>query len=667
MLSRLRVSHKLLLIYALDMVAVIFLGSVLASEKLLSIDFARKELAGQTYIDAVRDVLFTALDHEATPTPDAARRLDEALDRLESTDARLGDGLHTADLRPAVATAGRQSRDSATAQPLIGALRPLIARVGDQSNLILDPDLDSYYAMSLTLLRFPALVGVITDLDRAIAEASHTEHLDVEPLTRLLLLEGRLAAVVQGIDEDLAAAIRSSPDGSVRRSLAPPFAALSDSLARTSQQMRGTLTSGRLTAGDARALDGGIDVVLAATRDAWAASSGEVRRLLAARIEAQFERMAFHFGAAGLLLIAILAAVLTLARRIAVPLARLADAADRLRLTGDYSIRVDWSSGDEIGRLATAFNRMVEGLDSGDRAQRLLHDLEIAQARLIENNVALEKASRLVLDSIGYARKIQDGLLPDATCLGDLVAELYVSWQPLQQVGGDYYWLHRFGNRALILLADCTGHGVPGAFMTVVVASALDRILREQDVALTPSALLERLDRVVRERLRQDRPGAASDDGLDGAICLWDAETRTVTFAGANLALLAMQGGQLSTLKGTRRSLGYRPAPGDEPFAETVIPVGPGDAFYLFTDGMTDHVGGEPPRLFGRRRLAEVIEAARDLPLPQQLARMEETLADYRGPQQRRDDMTIIAFRPLAFPGGEATEPPPGQGQPSPG
>ena len=325
------------------------------------------------------------------------------------------------------------------------------------------------------------------------------------------------------------------------------------------------------------------------------------------------------------------------------PLGRLLAAMARVERKDWASLA--WSSGDEIGHVAAAFNRMVVGLRSGDEAKRLLRELEVTQAKLIENNTALEKASRLVLDSIGYARKIQDGLLPDATTLGDAVAEFHVSWEPLQQVGGDYYWLHRFGRKSLILLADCTGHGVPGALMTVVVASALDRITLESGTLL-PSVILEKLDTAVRERLRQDRPEGSSDDGLDAAVCLWDGETHTLTFAGANLPLLTCSGGVVRTIKGSRRSLGYRSTGPAKPFLDQVFPVEPGTCVYLFTDGMIDHVGGSPPRLFGRRRLTEVIAAIQDLPLPGQIDRIQEALSRHRGTQHRRDDMTIIAFRP---------------------
>jgi serine phosphatase RsbU (regulator of sigma subunit) len=293
---------------------------------------------------------------------------------------------------------------------------------------------------------------------------------------------------------------------------------------------------------------------------------------------------------------------------------------------------VEWQSGDEMGRAAQAFNRMVEGLRSGDEAKRLLKELEAA--------------NRLILEGIGYARKIQDGLLPDKAALGDAVAEIHVSWEPLQLVGGDYCWLQRFGDRSLIFIADCTGHGVPGAFMTMVVASALERILANyQDES--PARLLGRLDEMVRARLRQDKPDSLSDDGLDAAICLWDRKTRRLIYAGANQPLLYAKDGKVHTVKPNRASLGYRTLPPSQPFADVTLDVAPGQTFYLFTDGVPDHMGGQPRRLFGRRRLAQALTERLDRPVAEQAQHVEAQLAQYRGHEPRRDDMMMIAFKPL--------------------
>ena len=645
MLSGLRVSYKLLMIYALDMVAVIFFAYSLLEEKYLAINFARNERIGLEYLISSREVLFAVL--EPNLAAGDISQLDAALERLRTVDQRLGSRLDTETvIGPALETAQTIGRGGEV-EPALERLRALMARVGDSSNLILDPDLNSYYTMSLVVIRLPALTDLLARLSGQLVLAANGQPLDSTRRTDLGLLEGHLAAVIQGIRTDLAAGLRGDPSGDLNRVLKDPFTLLLDDLDQVAIDLRAGVATGRFEPATVAVLQSGFAAAVRRGETAWTVAATQLDQFLQRRIDGFFFRMYRSFLSAAVLLGIILTLVLVVARRIAVPIARLADAADRVRVTGDYSVRVDWSGTDEIGRLAHSFNRMVEGLEAGDKAKRLVEELEQAKAQLIEKNEALEKASRLVLDSLGYARKIQDGLLPDSTCLAGMLAELHISWQPLQQVGGDYYWLHRFGNRALILLADCTGHGVPGAFMTVVVASALDRILLEQDVSLTPAAILARLDQVVRERLRQDRPDSASDDGLDAALCLWDRQACTVTFAGANMPLSVLSHGSLNTIRGDRLSLGYRTGKSGGPFTETVIPVSPGDCFYLFTDGMIDHVGGAPPRLFGRRRLGDVILATQGVSLDRQVARMEQAQAAYRGPQQRRDDMAIIAFRPL--------------------
>ncbi len=174
--------------------------------------------------------------------------------------------------------------------------------------------------------------------------------------------------------------------------------------------------------------------------------------------------------------------------------------------------------------ISQAFNRMVEGLRSGDEAKQLLQQLEQAHAKL-------EAANRLVMESIGYARRIQSSVLPERTALAGTGLEVAVLWEPLHLVGGDYFWLEEIDGLGILVVADCTGHGVPGAFLTLIVATALDRLLHERSLR-DPAAILETLDGMVRTQLRQDGRGSESDDGLDCGICVWDPARSELRFAG---------------------------------------------------------------------------------------------------------------------------------------
>ncbi|MCB2186889.1 MAG: SpoIIE family protein phosphatase [Deltaproteobacteria bacterium] len=334
-------------------------------------------------------------------------------------------------------------------------------------------------------------------------------------------------------------------------------------------------------------------------------------------------------------------------RLVARPLDRLLAAMARVERK-DWQ-KVDWRADDELGQVTAAFNRMVDHLKSGDEAKRLLDELQKAQASLLEKNSQLQKANRLILESIQYARRIQTAMLPAKQALGGEVADLHVAWEPLHLVGGDYYWLEKIGDQCLLAVMDCTGHGVPGAFMTLVVASALDNILHESHT-LSPGEILRSLDRMVRARLRQDLPHADSDDGLEAAVCLWDPARRTLTFAGAGLPLLCAGPQGLHEIRGDRDRLGYRTLPPQGAFTEHTLAVRPGDAFYLLSDGVPDQMGGpdSPPRLLGRKRLAQIITPVWGQPMARQWEHVQAELAAWRGPEPRRDDLTLIGFVPLA-------------------
>ncbi|RAU21934.1 serine/threonine protein phosphatase [Paramagnetospirillum kuznetsovii] len=322
--------------------------------------------------------------------------------------------------------------------------------------------------------------------------------------------------------------------------------------------------------------------------------------------------------------------------------------------------------GDELGLLVSTVNALLaesqRGLAQRDSAeaelaalardleQRVLErtaELEREKAVVERANGELEKANRFISDGIRYASRIQNALLPDAAALTDAVDEIAVGWRPFDIVGGDYYWAGKFGDKVVIAVMDCTGHGVPGAFMTAVVSSILARILHHHGHN-DPAVILALLNFLVKSALRQDRADAPANDGLDAAICVLDGATRSLSFAGANLPLVIWSGGAIKLIKGDRCSLGYRDSPSDTVFTRHEVSYAPGDTFYLYTDGLVDQMGGPHKRLFGRRRLLDALSGMAHLPLEDQKQALFTVLEKWRGDQQWRDDTTFVAFRPKA-------------------
>ena len=281
--------------------------------------------------------------------------------------------------------------------------------------------------------------------------------------------------------------------------------------------------------------------------------------------------------------------------------------------------------------------------------RKIKHQQQLLQkekAALDEAHAKLDHANSLVMESIGYARKIQEASLPDKHALDGAMADVFVCWEPLHVVGGDYFWIEKIENKCFVVVIDCTGHGVPGAFMTMVASAALHRAIHDLRMS-DPAELLSAIDERVRVKLRQDYPDSDSDDGLDCAICVYDIDTHEITYAGANLPLIYVKNGILDSIKPTRASLGYRSIRPKNQFENHTLSVEEGMSFYMLTDGIPDHMGGEPKRLLGRKRLGEIILQNQGLSMDEQMKHIEADLEEYRAGEPRRDDMTLIGFRPI--------------------
>jgi diguanylate cyclase (GGDEF)-like protein/PAS domain S-box-containing protein len=379
-----------MLIYLLDLTAVIYVSGILINEKFIAIDFARKEVQGNAYVVGVRDTMIAV---GRLGAGDAAAQASLAPGQAAVAQAELSHGARLGSADPAAALQRALSRALAAPPEAVGPAvdgalgtgRELLTRVANQSNLILDPDLDSYYTMSLLVLRYPELLEQVQALGRALDTQDDTQR------TRYLILEGRLDATAQGITADHAEGYAAG-DAALRAALGPHEQAL----ARAIADFRQAASSVALQPGDAvtRATARTAQLALVDTlQRAWTAANGEMDRLLAQRIEGLYQRMWLHLGTALTLLLAILGLVTFVARQIARPLRHLSGVADTVRRTGDHSLRAQWRSSDEIGRLVVAFNDMLAQLDRERETQKEL----AASARAAEVERALVEATPIPL------------------------------------------------------------------------------------------------------------------------------------------------------------------------------------------------------------------------------------------------------------------------------
>ncbi|WP_371376260.1 SpoIIE family protein phosphatase [Sporomusa aerivorans] len=274
------------------------------------------------------------------------------------------------------------------------------------------------------------------------------------------------------------------------------------------------------------------------------------------------------------------------------------------------------------------------------RALRLTKEME---RQVEERTRELSEKNQKIVDSIDYAKRLQESILATPAEISAIFNDYFILWQPRDIVGGDFYWVRPVSpDKSLVAVGDCTGHGVPGAFMTMAVNSVLKHIV-DQDCT-EPAQILAELNRRLKEILHRNRRGDITDDGLDIGICCINHKQRQLVFAGAKIPLFIYRDSQVHILKGDRQSIGYRRSNPDMQFTAHCWNVKTGDRFYLTTDGYTDQNGGSKDYSFGRKRLTQLILEQDSRDLSEQQAAFIAALREYMGREQQRDDIAMIGF-----------------------
>lgn len=277
--------------------------------------------------------------------------------------------------------------------------------------------------------------------------------------------------------------------------------------------------------------------------------------------------------------------------------------------------------------------------DPFERAISLNQQLE---TQIAMRTKELAEQNEKITDSLDYASRIQVSVLPSAAELQQSLPDHFVLWKPRDVVGGDFYWTKPVRDGLLVAVGDCTGHGVPGALMSIMTVSLLDQIV-EPNKSFEPGAILSQLNRSIKQTLNQEGKDGLTDDGLEMGLCLIGKEK--VVFAGAGMSLYVMTAGGLEEMEGSRKAIGYRKTAADHQFTNMERTIGHGETLYMTTDGLTDQNGGDKNYSFGKKRWKQWLEQNGRIPMPEQRQRLEEELDRYRGAEAQRDDITVIAFK----------------------
>jgi phosphoserine phosphatase RsbU/P len=264
-------------------------------------------------------------------------------------------------------------------------------------------------------------------------------------------------------------------------------------------------------------------------------------------------------------------------------------------------------------------------------------------AELNQSLTEIERANKKVMDSIEYAKMIQASLLPNMADIKQHLPDSFFIWEPRDIVGGDIYYTDFFEDSFIISLIDCTGHGVPGALMTMIASSGLRRIIRDEQQR-DPAEILKRLNFFIKTSLQQDTTHASSDDGLEAGVCLFDLRTKTLTYAGSRLPLVTILEDEVEIIKGDRVSIGYKNSDLAHDFKKHTRTLQPGMRFYMYSDGLVDQIGWQKKVSFGKSRLARLLKNHNRSPFDVQKARLLEAFQDFRGESEIRDDYTIVGL-----------------------
>ncbi|MFN0032496.1 MAG: two-component regulator propeller domain-containing protein [Flavobacteriales bacterium] len=276
--------------------------------------------------------------------------------------------------------------------------------------------------------------------------------------------------------------------------------------------------------------------------------------------------------------------------------------------------------------------------------ERLQYALNEATHEVMEQKELLEVKNKDITDSILYAKNIQRAMLPAYESLNQYFADAFVYFKPRDIVSGDFYWIEKFDNDVVVSCADCTGHGVPGAFMSLIGTTLLKEVSSDKSVQCARDVLV-RLDNDLKMLLNKRGSDFGVEDGMDISVFNYNFHKNKIMVASANRPVLLRIKGEWIEVKGDRLSIGGSDAPVSKVFSQYEFDVHPGDIIYMFSDGITDQFGGEEGKKLKRSGLYNLLKQYADLPMNEQRAALRESFYTWRGLHEQIDDIIVMGMR----------------------
>ncbi len=282
--------------------------------------------------------------------------------------------------------------------------------------------------------------------------------------------------------------------------------------------------------------------------------------------------------------------------------------------------------------------------------QVLEEKISIRTVEVLQQKFELEKKNELIAeknkemtDSLNYARRIQGAILPKTELIDSAFSQSFILYMPKDIVSGDFYSFMQKDDRILIAAADCTGHGVAGAIMSMIGSSILNQIIIEKG-STDPAEILNQLDAGIIEALKQAEN--SSHDGMDISLCAFNKEKTEVLFAGANRPLYLVRNGTLDVYKSDKMPIGGLQIENKESFSNQRIALQKEDAIYIFSDGYADQFGGMLGKKLMTKKFKEIILSIQDKPMKEQCLHLHKFINDWMGGEfEQVDDILVIGIK----------------------
>ena len=321
-----------------------------------------------------------------------------------------------------------------------------------------------------------------------------------------------------------------------------------------------------------------------------------------------------------------------------------------VRITdGHLNERAEVIGNNEITSLSEKFNLMIGELQSyyTDLEQKVKErTAEISkQKEEIElQKDALADKNKEIMDSIHYAKRIQNAILPPPKYVNDVMPNSFILYKPKDIVSGDFYWVNKKENTLMFAAVDCTGHGVPGAFMSIVGNNQLNYTVNVKN-SRTSNDILNGLNKGVTQSLRQTMGGTSVKDGMDIALCCIDTNTQKVQFSGANNPIYLIRNGELIETKGDKHPIGAFLGEDLKAFTPHEFTMEKRDTIYVFSDGYPDQFGGPKGKKFKYKQFKELLLRINDKSMKEQKEILNTEIENWRGDVEQIDDILIIGYR----------------------